>query len=137
RPAGPRRETNKSDDFWTLRPVTQRLNEAAQFIGVGHALDHVGAAEHAELFKLDARRRDGIESIAFLPELANGDTHGYLVSRPHTRTQARNMSCPTSTPLPHDPSALALHPRLSFASRRSSRDDTPRHRIRGSRRPVG
>ena len=48
RPGG---QAHQADDLGTLRPGAQRLDEAAELVGVGHALDEVGAAADAESSK--------------------------------------------------------------------------------------
>src|SRR5205823_5396896 len=86
---------HQANQFRRLRPAPQRLDEAAQLIRLGHALNQLGPANDAELLEIGARGRDRVERVRFLPKLAEGDAH-HLPSRAKSAS-ASSSRCKTSS----------------------------------------
>ena len=80
RSAGPSRQSNEPRDLWRFRPSPHSLNEPTQLIHFRHLFDQINAATNAELLKVRLRRGDRIQGVRLLPELADGDTHGFRIA---------------------------------------------------------
>ena len=53
----------------------QRLDEAAQLVGLGQLLEQLRPPQNAERLEVGARGRQRVEGVGFLPQLADGDAH--------------------------------------------------------------